>query len=233
MFRFLGVARGLRYLDTAPRGRLEVGGGSFAHPGRGSVPQITPRGEEGSTTREDATEILIQREDIDGRVRDLGRILSDEYEGRRPIFVGLLKGSLLFMADLVRAVTVDPEIDFMSISSYGNRTTTSGSVRVLRDLDRDIFDRDVVVVEDIVDSGLSLAYIQNTLLARKPRSLALVALLDKPDRRRTEVTANHVGFTIPDRFVVGYGLDYRQRYRGLPYIAILSPEEIGGTEEGV
>lgn len=194
--------------------------------------RVPPGGRQGQRPGEDATEILIQREEIDARVRELGRVLSAEYEGRRPIFIGLLKGSLLFLADLVRAVTIEHEVDFMSISSYGDGTATSGSVRLLRDLDRDVYDRDLVVVEDIVDSGLSLAYIRDNLLSRRPRSLALVALLDKPDRRRTEVAVAHVGFTIPDRFVVGYGLDYRQRFRGLPCIAVLSPEEIGVNEEG-
>ncbi len=199
---------------------------------RGSVPQVTAGGWTGQRPGEGATEILITRAEIETRVRELGRILSAEYEGRRPVFVGLLKGSLLFLADLVRAASVGPEIDFMSISSYGDRTSSSGSVRLLRDLDRDIFDRDVVVVEDIIDSGLSLSYIRDNLLARRPRSLSIVTLLDKPDRRRAPVAVDHVGFTIPDRFVVGYGLDYRQRYRGLPHIAVLDAEEIGAAGEG-
>ena len=144
--------------------------------------------------------------------------------------IGLLKGSTLFLADLARALTIDVQIDFISISSYQNRVTTSGSVRLLRDLDADVFNRDVLVVEDIIDSGLSLGYIRNSLLARNPKSLAIAALLDKRERRTMEVKAAYIGFEIPDRFVVGYGLDYKQLYRGLPYVAVLDPDEIADAE---
>lgn len=146
--------------------------------------------------------------------------------------MGLLKGSFVFLADLVRAMAIDVEIDFISISSYQNRATSSGSVRLLRDLDSDIFDRDVLVVEDIVDSGLSLSYIRRLLLARGPRSLAIAALLDKRDRRQQEVYVDYVGFPIPDCFVVGFGLDYQERYRGLSDVACLDPGELDAEQQG-
>lgn len=141
-----------------------------------------------------------------------------------------MKGSILFLSDLVRNLTIEVEIDFISISSYQNRTTTSGSVRLLRDLDRDVHGRDVLIVEDIVDSGLSLDYIRKMLLARSPRSLAIAALLDKRVERRAEVPVDYVGFPIPDRFVVGYGLDHGERYRGLPYVAVLEAADLPGQE---
>lgn len=163
-------------------------------------------------------------------MRALAAAISRDYAGRRPLLVGLLKGSVVFLADLVRQLTIDVEIDFISISSYQNRSTSSGSVRLLRDLDSDLFGRDVIVVEDIVDSGLSLSYIRNMLDARKPRSLAIVALLDKRERRTCPVDVEYIGIPIEDRFVVGYGLDYRERFRGLPYVAALAPEEIDDGE---
>jgi hypoxanthine phosphoribosyltransferase len=160
----------------------------------------------------------------------MGGEISTRYRDRQPLLIGLLKGSVVFLADLVRAMTIDIEIDFISISSYQNRSTSSGSVRLLRDLDRDIYDRDVLIVEDIIDSGLSLSYIRNMLLAREPKSLSIAAFLDKRERRTNEVSVDFVGHEIPDRFVVGYGLDYQERYRGLPYIAALEPHEIEEEE---
>jgi hypoxanthine phosphoribosyltransferase len=178
-----------------------------------------------------ATEILLERETIAQRVREMGQEISRQYEGGPPpLLIGLLKGSILFIADLVREMSIDVDVDFISISSYQNRSTSSGSVRLLRDLDRDVFDRHILVVEDIIDSGLSLSYIRNTLLARNPRSLRIATLLDKRERRVTEVPVDFIGFRIPDRFVVGYGLDYRQRYRGLPHVALLSPSEVAEME---
>jgi hypoxanthine phosphoribosyltransferase len=176
------------------------------------------------------TEVLFSREAVESRVRELGRTITEDYSQRRPLVVALLKGSIVFMADLIRAIDLDVEVDFISISSYQNRSTSSGSVRLIRDLDRDIFDRDVLIVEDIIDSGLSLSYIRKMLLARNPKSLSIVAFLDKRERRTTEVYVDYVGLRIPDRFVVGYGLDYRERYRGLPFIAALEPEEIADGE---
>ena len=162
----------------------------------------------------------------------MGDALSRDYLGKSPILVGILKGSAIFLSDLIRRMSIDCEIDFISISSYGNRTRSSGSVQLLKDLDRDIFERDVIVVEDIVDSGNSLSYIRRSLLARSPSSFAIVALLDKKERRETPVYVDYVGFEIADRFVVGYGLDYAERYRGLPYIAVLDDADLseGGPD---
>lgn len=177
------------------------------------------------------TEVLFAREAVESRVRELGKTITQDYAERRPLVIGLLKGSVVFMADLIRSIDLDLDVDFISISSYQNRSTSSGSVRLLRDLDRDIFDRDVLIVEDIIDSGLSLSYIRKMLLARNPKSLSIVAFLDKRERRTTEVYVDYVGFRIPDKFVVGYGLDYQERYRGLPFIAALEPEEIADPED--
>jgi hypoxanthine phosphoribosyltransferase len=165
-------------------------------------------------------------------VRELGAEISNAYAGACPLVVGLLKGSVVFLSDLIRCFTIDVEVDFIAISSYQDRSISSGSVRLLRDLDRDVRDRDLLIVEDIIDSGLSLEYIRNMLLARGPRSLAIASLLDKPERRVVEVPVHFVGFRIPDRFVVGYGLDYRERYRGLPYIAALDQGEIDAPAAG-
>jgi hypoxanthine phosphoribosyltransferase len=160
----------------------------------------------------------------------MGVEISRAYEGKTPLLVGLLKGSVIFLSDLIRTLTIEVEVDFIAISSYQDRCTSSGSVRLLRDLDQDIHDRDVLVVEDIIDSGLSLSYIRTMLLARGPKSLAIASLLDKHERRVTDVPVHFVGFRIPDRFVVGYGLDYGERFRGLPHIAALDPSEIAGAE---
>ena len=159
---------------------------------------------------------------------ELGEEISRDYAGRVPVMIGILKGAVVFLADLVRALSIDVEVDFMAISSYGRGTVSSGTVRLLKDLDLDISGRDVLVVEDIVDSGLSLDYIRRNLETRHPRSLSLVALLDKRERRQAGVDVGYVGFPVPDAFVVGYGLDFRELYRGLPEVAVLSPEEIEG-----
>jgi hypoxanthine phosphoribosyltransferase len=169
---------------------------------------------------------LIPREAIARRVVELGEEISRDYAGRVPVLIGILKGATVFLADLIRALSIDVEVDFMAISSYGRGTVSSGTVRLLKDLDLDISGRDVLVVEDIVDSGLSLDYIRRNLETRHPRSLSLVALLDKRERRQTGVDVGYVGFPVPDAFVVGYGLDYRELYRGLPEVAVLSPGEI-------
>lgn len=179
----------------------------------------------GSTGR-NVLEILLTEQQLAERVAELGQELSRDYAGRSPILVGILRGSAIFLADLIRQMSIDCEMDFISISSYGNRTESSGSVQLIKDLDGDVAGRDIIVVEDIVDSGLSLAYITKSLQARNPRSLRLCSLLDKKERRQTDVKVEYVGFEIPDRFVVGYGLDYGQLYRGLPFVGILSEEEI-------
>ena len=166
-------------------------------------------------------EILIQEDELRGRIAELGREISADYAGRELLLVGVLKGAVFFMADLMRTITVPCEIDFMAISSYGASTDSSGVVRILKDLDINIEGRDVLVVEDIIDSGLTLSYLMRNLEAREPASLEICALLTKPDRREIEVPVRYVGFEIPNRFVIGYGLDFAERYRNLPYVGVL------------
>jgi hypoxanthine phosphoribosyltransferase len=166
-------------------------------------------------------EILIDEETLQARIVELGGEISAGYKGRDLLLVGVLKGAVFFMADLMRELTVPCEIDFMAISSYGAATDSSGVVRILKDLDINVAGRDVLVVEDIIDSGLTLSYLMRNLKARKPASLEVVALLTKPDRREIEVPVRYVGFEIPNRFVIGYGLDFAERYRNLPYVAVL------------
>jgi hypoxanthine phosphoribosyltransferase len=169
-------------------------------------------------------EVLIDADALQGRIAELGTEISADYDGRDLLLVGVLKGAVFFMADLMRQLTVPCEIDFMAISSYGAATDSSGVVRILKDLDANIADRDVLVVEDIIDSGLTLSYLMRTLRARRPTSLEICTLLTKPDRREIDVPVRYVGFDIPNRFVIGYGLDFAERYRNLPYIGVLSPE---------
>ena len=168
-------------------------------------------------------EILVQPDELARRVRELGAEISRDYEGRQPLLVGVLKGAVFFLSDLMRALTVDCEVDFMAVASYGSATESSGVVRILKDLDAAIEGRDVIIVEDIVDSGLTLQYLLRNLGGRGPRSLEVCALLTKPERRRVELSPRYVGFEIPDRFVVGYGLDHAERFRNLPYVAVLNP----------
>jgi hypoxanthine phosphoribosyltransferase len=168
-------------------------------------------------------EVLISETEIQRRVRELGQAISKDYKGKVPVLVNILKGGIIFLSDLVRELEVLHEIDFMSVSSYDSETETSGVVRILADLAINIEGKDVLIVEDIVDSGLTLDYIRHILLARHPKSLRICTLLDKKARRRIEVPLDYVGFEIPDAFVIGYGLDYEQKYRNLPYVAILKP----------
>lgn len=174
-------------------------------------------------------ELLIPGSKIEARVKELGREISSDYRGLKPILVSILKGSFLFLADLTRAIDVPHEIDFLSVSSYGSSTQSTGVVRLLKDLGTNIGDRDVLVVEDIVDTGLTWRYIRDNLLTRSPSSLRIVTLLDKRERRIVDVPVDYVGFVIPDRFVVGYGLDYRERYRNLPYIGALDDSSLQGS----
>ena len=167
-------------------------------------------------------EILVQADDLRHRVRQLGEEISRDYAGRRLLLVGVLKGAIFFLSDLMRHLDVDCEVDFMAVSSYGSSTDSSGVVRILKDLDASIEGRDVLIVEDIVDSGLTLNYLLRNLRARGPRSLEVCALLVKPARRKIETTARYIGFEIPDKFAIGYGLDYAERYRNLPYVATLT-----------
>ncbi|MDX6543477.1 MAG: hypoxanthine phosphoribosyltransferase [Gaiellaceae bacterium] len=171
-------------------------------------------------------EILIERDALQERVAALGREVSADYANRDLLLIGVLKGAVFFMADLMRHITVPCEVDFMAISSYGASTDSSGVVRILKDLDINIEGRDVLVVEDIIDSGLTLSYLMRNLEAREPASLEVCALLTKPDRREMDVPVRYIGFEIPNRFVIGYGLDFAERYRNLPYVAVLSDELI-------
>lgn len=167
-------------------------------------------------------EILVQADELNHRVVQLGTEIARDYAGREPVLlVGVLKGALFFLSDLMRRLDVACEVDFMAVASYGSATQSSGVVRILKDLDAVIEDRHVLVVEDIVDSGLTLQYLLRNLRARGPASLEVCALLTKPTRRKVELEPRYVGFEIPDRFVIGYGLDHRERYRNLPYVAAL------------
>ena len=172
-------------------------------------------------------EILVQPDDLKQKVRDLGKQISIDYAGRDLVMICVLKGAVFFLADLMRAVDIPCEVDFMAVSSYGSATDSSGVVRILKDLDRPIAGRDVLIVEDIVDSGLTLQYLMRNLGARNPASLDVCALLTKPDRRKVELPIRFVGFEIPDRFAIGYGLDFAERYRNLPYVAAL--EDAGAS----
>src|ERR1043165_142382 len=169
-------------------------------------------------------EILVEEEQLTARIAELGDEISEYYEGRDLLLIGVLKGAVFFMADLMRRLTVPCEVDFMAISSYGASTDSSGVVRILKDLDINIEGRNVLVVEDIIDSGLTLSYLIRNLEAREPASLEICALLTKPERREIEVSVRYVGFEIPNRFVIGYGLDFAERYRNLPYVGVLDTE---------
>jgi hypoxanthine phosphoribosyltransferase len=166
-------------------------------------------------------ETLVAQDDLQRRVKELGAEISADYEGSDLVMIGVLKGAILFLADLMRELTVPCEVDFMAVSSYGSSTDSSGVVRILKDLDASIEGRDVLVVEDIIDSGLTLHYLMKNLRARNPASLEVCALLTKPERRRIDLPIRYVGFEIPNRFAIGYGLDHAQRYRNLPYVAAL------------
>ncbi len=166
-------------------------------------------------------DILVQRDDLQHRVAELGTQISEDYAGRELLLVGVLKGAVFFLSDLMRHLEPSCSVDFMAVASYGSSTDTSGVVRILKDLDDPIEGREVLIVEDIVDSGLTLSYLLRTLRARNPASLEVCALLTKPERRKVELPIKYVGFEIPNRFVIGYGLDYGERYRNLPYVAAL------------
>src|SRR4030081_1959562 len=168
-------------------------------------------------------EILVQADDLQRRVQELGVEISSDYEGRNLVLVGVLKGAVFFLSDLMRHIEIPCEVDFMAVASYGSATDSSGVVRILKDLDAAIEGRDVLIVEDIVDSGLTLQYLMRSLGARDPATLEVCALLTKPERRKVELPTRYVGFEIPNRFAIGYGLDHEERYRNLPYVAALTP----------
>ena len=171
-------------------------------------------------------EVLVDEDALRTRIAELGQEISADYDGRDLLLIGVLKGAVFFMADLMRQLTVPCEVDFMAISSYGAATDSSGVVRILKDLDINIEGRDVLVVEDIIDSGLTLSYLVRSLEAREPATLEVCALLTKPERREMDVPVRYIGFEIPNRFVIGYGLDFAERYRNLPYVAVLADELI-------
>lgn len=177
---------------------------------------------------DDIQEILFTERRLKNRVKKIAAQITKDYEGKEPVFISVLRGSYIFMADLTRAVELPVAVDFMMVSSYGKGTTSSGQVQITKDLSEDIEGRDVIVVEDILDSGNTLSYLLQVLEARKPASIKLCTLLDKPDRRVKPIKADYVGYTIPDAFVVGYGLDYAEKYRNLPFIGILKPSVYGG-----
>ena len=171
------------------------------------------------------SEVMIEEEALKQRVRELAKEIEKDYQGKDLVAVGILKGALLFLADLVKKVDLPLTYDFMDVSSYGANTESSGEVRILKDLSMKIKDKDVLIVEDIIDTGYTLAFLLDTLRARKPASIRICCLLDKKDRRKVEVPVDYVGFEIPDEFAVGYGLDYAERYRNLPYIGVLELSE--------
>jgi hypoxanthine phosphoribosyltransferase len=167
-------------------------------------------------------ETLVAAEDLERRVRELAEEISRDYEGKDLVLVGVLKGAVFFLSDLMRRLTIPVEVDFMAVASYGSATKSSGVVRILKDLDAAIDGRDVLIVEDIVDSGLTLQYLMRNLAGRNPRSLEVCALLIKPERQKVDLPTRYVGFEIPNRFAIGYGLDHAERYRNLPYVAALN-----------
>ncbi|MBQ3087875.1 MAG: hypoxanthine phosphoribosyltransferase [Clostridia bacterium] len=173
---------------------------------------------------QDIKAVFYSQEQIQQKVQEIGRQISEDYKDKKLMLVSVLKGSVLFMADLMRAVTIPCEIDFMSVSSYGNDTNSSGRVRILKDLDRDIEGYDLIIVEDILDSGKTLSYLKNILQTRNPASIRICTLLEKPERKNAEIFADYSGFDVPNEFVVGYGLDYAQKYRNLPFIGVLKEE---------
>lgn len=173
---------------------------------------------------QDLSEVLLAYDEIQARLNEMGEQLTREYAGCDLVCVCILKGAAPFFSDLIRCIDLPLHVDFMSISSYGSATKSSGVVRILKDLDKDIVDRDVLVIEDIIDTGLTLSFLKENLVARGARSLRVCTLLDKPSRRKTELVPDYKGFTVEDKFVVGYGLDYAERYRNLPDIGVLRPE---------
>lgn len=172
----------------------------------------------------EAQRILITQQEIEAKVSEMGARISKDYAGSELLVVGILKGAAIFMSDLVRAISIPVAFDFMAVSSYGASTESSGIVRIIKDLEQSIEGRHVLIVEDVVDTGLTLSYLVENLKSRNPASLKLCSLLDKPSRRKVPVKAEYLGFEIPDEFAVGYGLDYSERFRNLPYVAVLKPE---------
>lgn len=173
---------------------------------------------------DDIREILVSEEQLKAKVAELGAQISRDYEGKNLIMVAILKGSVIFMADLMRAVTLPAKIDFMVVSSYGSGTNTSGLVKIIKDFDQDLAGKDVLIVEDILDTGVTLSNLKPMLMLRNPNSIKICTILNKPSRRKADIEPDYCGFNVPDEFVVGYGLDYDEKYRNLPFIGVLKPE---------
>lgn len=182
-----------------------------------------------SSMMPDVREVLIPSSEIQQKVREIGVRITEDYRGEKPLLIGILRGAFVMLGDLVRYIDLPCEVDFMDISSYGSGTSSSGVVRIQKDLEEDITGRHVLVVEDIIDSGLTLSYLRRSLIARQPASLEVCALLSKPERRRADLEVKYLGFEVPDEFVVGYGLDYDGAYRNLPDVCILKPEVFGAA----
>lgn len=182
-----------------------------------------------SSMMPDVKEVLIPSTEIRDKVQEIGEQISEDYRGEKPLLICILRGAFVMLGDLVRSIDLPCEVDFMDISSYGTGTSSSGVVRIQKDLEEDITGRHVLIVEDIVDSGLTLSYLRRSLLARQPASLEICALLSKPSRRRAELEVKYLGFEVPDEFVVGYGLDYAGAYRNLPDVCVLRPEIFGAA----
>ncbi|MCI2057760.1 MAG: hypoxanthine phosphoribosyltransferase [Oscillibacter sp.] len=172
----------------------------------------------------DILKVLLTEEQIKARIQEMGEQITEEFQGRRPLFLGVLKGCFVFMADLIRACPLQSDLEFIAVSSYQNSTVSSGRVQITHDVQQDITGRNIIIVEDILDSGSTLAFLKNYLLTKGAASITIVTLLDKPSRRTKAICADLAGFTVPDEFVVGYGLDYAQHYRNIPYIGVLKPE---------
>ena len=169
-------------------------------------------------------EVLLTSEEIDARVKELGKQISEDYKGKNLMLVGILKGAVIFMAELAKSIDMPILMDFMAVSSYGKSSTSTGVVRIIKDLDCSIEDKDILIIEDIIDTGLTLSYLADNLKKRGAKSVKICTLLDKPDRRKAKVPVHYRGFLIPDEFVVGYGLDYAEQYRNLPFVAALKEE---------
>ncbi len=174
--------------------------------------------------RKDIEKIIITEDELQKKIKELGKKIAEDFNGKCPIVVGILKGGVVFMCDLVRAMNIPLQLEFLSVSSYGSSTQSSGIVKIRKDIDTDIFDRHVIIVEDIVDTGLTLKYIYDYFNKHKPKSLHICTLLDKPEAHKTDLKVDYVGFQVGNEFVVGYGLDYAEKYRNLPYIGILRKE---------
>jgi hypoxanthine phosphoribosyltransferase len=174
--------------------------------------------------REDVAQILFSEEQIQEKVNEIGKQITEEYKDKEVVLIGVLKGANVFMGDLMRQIDLPVTIDFMAVSSYGLSTESSGVVKILKDLDQSIEDKHIIIIEDIIDTGLTLHYLCDNLISRKPKSLKICTLLDKPERRKVELKVDYKGFDIPDEFIIGYGIDYAEKYRNLPFIAALKRE---------